>query len=126
MQTHVMRGKLKIRINFQFERIVRNPIFTVSGLSDDGIVIFESYSDNEIDYLNGNGIIEFSIESFTIKPGLYHISVTLSEKELLNKLEWHNNLYSIKVLNNEKIRINQGLTYLNPNWKVNFDKIEWL
>jgi len=124
---HMLCGeKLKIRINFQFERIVRNPIFTVSGLSDDGIVIFESYSDNEIDYLNGNGIIEFSIESFTIKPGLYHISVTLSEKELLNKLELHNNLYSIKVLNNEKIRINQGLTYLNPNWKVNFDKIEWL
>lgn len=101
---HMLCGeKLKIRINFQFERIVRNPIFTVSGLSDDGIVIFESYSDNEIDYLNGNGIIEFSIESFTIKPGLYHISVTLSEKELLNKLEWHNNLYSIKVLNNEKL-----------------------
>ena len=108
--------ELKIRINFHFERLIANPIFTISALSNDGVIAFENYSFNDICNLQGNGEIDFIIPSFASKPQIYHISVTLAENEILNKLEWHNNLYSILVLKNEEIKINQGFSYFYPSW----------
>jgi len=108
---------LLIKIKYTFNRIVIKPIFTVSVLSDEGTVISDSYSMNEFESLEGIGIVEFKLEHFAIKPQVYHISVTLSEGEILNKLEWHNNLYDIKVIGNLKIPINQGLVHFYPSWR---------
>jgi lipopolysaccharide transport system ATP-binding protein len=109
---------LKIIIAYNFQRIVEKPIFTVSILSEEGDVITDMYCDNYFKNLEGTGTIEFLIDHFAVKPQIYHISVTLSDIEILNKLEWHNNLYTIVVKGNLNVLINQGLFYFYPKWRI--------
>jgi lipopolysaccharide transport system ATP-binding protein len=109
---------LKIELKFDFLRNVIKPIFTVSILSEDGIVITEAYSINDFEFLVGQGKVEFRIDHFAVKPQIYYISVTLSEIEILNKLEWHNNKYSIAVKGNLNTPINQGLIYFYPKYRI--------
>ena len=108
---------LKVRIRYHTTRIVQHPIFTVSLLDQEGKLIFDCYSDRvnaQVERISGTGEVVFFIEHLNIKPNLYECSVTLSEKEQLNKLEWHEKAYQLVVTNNNHYPINQGLMYPYP------------
>jgi lipopolysaccharide transport system ATP-binding protein len=110
---------VKIRIHFRSRREVANPIFVVALFNSKGVVIFETYSRNNIHLhkLKGNGCIEFQFKDLYLKSDLYRISIMLSENDILNKLEWHEKKYSITVSGRGSYT-NQGLLYPSHSWVV--------
>lgn len=108
----------KLRIYYECFRVVNNPIFTIGITNQEGIVIIENYSNLEgvkIKNIVGSGYVDFIIKSINLKPNIYKCTVTLSEGETLNKLEWHEKIYSFCVTSGGH-NVNQGLFYPYPEW----------
>lgn len=111
----------KMRIYYECNRIVNNPIFTIGIVNLEGIMVIENYSHLEglkIENIFGNGYVDFIIESINLKPSIYKCTITLSEGEILNKLEWHEKAHSFCIIN-DRHNINQGLFYPYPKWNFN-------
>ena len=109
----------KIRIFYHTQRKIERPIFSASLLDREGTVIFECYSDvhgNGLSEISGNGYVDLSIETLNIKVGFYDLTITLSEREHFDKLEWHDRAYKIVIIKNQ-YHINQGMIYPYPKWE---------
>jgi len=105
----------KAKVYFNLMREVAEPIFSIAMVDSSDNIVFESYTHEIASKLSGAGSLLFEIETLNIKPGIYSCSVTLSEKEHLNKLEWHEKAYHIFIIN-EGLPINQGYIYPFPKW----------
>lgn len=108
----------KLRIYYECSRVVNNPIFTICITNQEGIVLIENYSNLEgvnIKRIFRSGFVDFIIKSINFKPNIYQCTVTLSEGEILNKLEWHEKTYSFCVTSGGH-NVNQGLFYPYPEW----------
>jgi hypothetical protein len=61
--------------------------------------------------------VKFLVDHFNFKQGVYDVSVVVSSKEQLNKIEWHDKAYHFFVVN-KKYPVNQALAYSYPEWKI--------
>jgi lipopolysaccharide transport system ATP-binding protein len=110
---------LRIKVYYDTKDIIKNPILTIAMKNSEGKVIFENYSNDEIHIkqLRGKGFIEFTAPNFNLRPDIYDITLILSEGNQLNKIEWHDKSYKIQLVPGDA-RVNQGLIYPNPKWKI--------
>jgi hypothetical protein len=109
---------LKVRVRYSAQRRVEKPILTLAMFNSRGNVLFEIYSHRDLEQmppLEGEGTTEVVLQRLTLKPDVYFVSVTLSEDDILNKLEWHEKSYLLRVTNDE-FPVNQGLVYPHPKW----------
>ncbi len=110
---------LTIAVDYRCERRVDPPVMTLALSNSRGVVVFESYSSRELSQvpaIEGSGRVEVHIEGVTLKPDVYFLSVTLSEGDMLNKLEWHEKSYMLQITN-PGLPVNQGLIYTHPRWR---------
>jgi len=108
----------KLRIHFICRRIVENPIFTVSIFSPEGLLVNSNYSNfdgYEFPSIFKEGYIDFYISKLTFKPSKYICSISLSEKEVANVLDWHDKCYIFTVAGNTS---NYGLINPFPKWSL--------
>jgi ABC-type polysaccharide/polyol phosphate transport system ATPase subunit len=122
---HFISGQpIKIRLSYNFKRVVKQPVFTLSIFNSENIQIISNYSiyDRfEIESLEGTGAIDFLIENFSLKPSRYKCMLTLSEDADINKiLEWHDKTYSFNILPGGQTFY--GVVNLNPKWTLHADK----
>ena len=106
----------KLRIHFDCKRIVKNPIFTVSILNSEGLVISSNYSISDgykLEQIFGVGYIDFCLNRLAFKPSKYICSITFSEKEVANILDWHERCYIFTVAGSST---NYGLINPFPRW----------
>ena len=106
----------KIRINFACRRTVKNPIFTVSIFNKEGLLVSSNYSNS--DGLNATqisevGYTDFCIKNLSFKPNKYICSITFSEKEVTNVLDWHEKCYFFTITGRLK---SYGLIDPFPRW----------
>lgn len=109
----------RVHIRFDAARPVFDPIFTISLFDPDGTLIFENYSNQEterIASIKGKGEVQFIIDKLNVRPNIYECSITWSEKDIMNKLEWHERAYKI-VVTNSRYAVNQGIMYPYPQWR---------
>jgi len=109
----------KLRIHFVCRRLVKNPIFTVSIFSPEGLLVNSNYSNfdgYEFPSIFKEGYIDFYFNKLSFKPSKYICSITLSEKEVTNILDWHDKCYVFTVVGNTS---NYGLINPFPKWTLN-------
>jgi lipopolysaccharide transport system ATP-binding protein len=109
---------LGVRLRVRAERRVEEPILTLSLINSAGVVMFESYSNREVESfppLEGERSVEVHFPSLSFKPDVYFLSVTFSEGDIFNKLEWHERSYMLR-LESAGHPVNQGLTCPHPTW----------
>jgi len=110
----------KVRMFYNFERVVRLPVITLSILNSENIQILSNYSIYDhfkMDNLSGTGFIDFEIKNFSLKPSRYKCMMTLSEDDDINKiLEWHDKTYSFNVISGGQTFY--GIVNLNPSWSL--------
>jgi lipopolysaccharide transport system ATP-binding protein len=90
----------KLRIYFNCKRIVKNAIFTVSLFNIEGLLVSSNYSNFDgynIEKISGEGHVDFCINKLVFKPSKYICSITFSEKEVSNVLEWHEKSYTFNI-----------------------------
>jgi len=113
----------KIRIHFSCMRVVKNPIFTVSIFSLEGIAIASNYSNFDgykFDQIFGVGYIDFYLDKLAIKPSRYTCSITFAEKEVSNVLAWHEKCYKFVVTGDSS---NYGLINPFPKWSLKYNEV---
>ena len=109
----------KLRIHFTCARTVKSPIFTVSIFNSEGLVVSSNYSSFDgykFTQIVGPGYIDFCLKKLAFKPSKYICSVTLSEEEVANILDWHEKCYIFSVAGNST---NYGLINPFPKWSLN-------
>ena len=113
----------KLRIHFDCKRIVKNPIFTVSIYNySEGLVVSSNYS-NFDGYkpaqISGVGYIDFCLNKLAFKPSKYICSITFTEEEVSNILEWHERCYVFTVAGSST---NYGLFNPFPKWSLKYNE----
>lgn len=108
----------KIRIHFRCNRIVEKPIFTISFFNIDGILVSSNYSDRDgfkIDTISKIGYIDYCLNRIPLNPSKYNCSITFSEHEVSNVLDWYENYYNFIVAGNSS---NYGMINPFPKWTL--------
>ncbi len=108
-----------MRVNYETKREIKDVIVSAALANSRGVVVFESYSHRECeptDLAVGKGSVFLDIERLSLRPDVYFLSVTMSEADLMNKLEWHDRCYSVTVKSSGQ-PVNQGLIYPHPDWR---------
>lgn len=124
--------KFKARIFYSSTRKIEEPMFTIGILSAENISVVANYSnyDSEkpIDYIEGEGYIDFVIDSLLVKPATYNVTVTLTEKSLNNVLDWHEKNFSFVVKTSGKVAFGLyqpvGIWTLSKNGNEEPDTVE--
>lgn len=104
------------RIHYDCRRKVKNARFTIGVLNPESIAVLAHYSHydgQELPEIFGKGHIDFHIASLPLKPGNYNCTVTLTEDQLSNVLDWHEKSYRFVVSG----KTCQGLLNLKARWK---------
>lgn len=110
---------LKMKIVYSLKRVVKNPMFVVSIFNPENIMVvsnYNKYDGFEMDEIRDEGYIGFEVEKINFKPGAYTVSVSLAEKNDLNKvLDWHDKMYSFSVLPSDSV--SYGIINPFPRWE---------
>jgi lipopolysaccharide transport system ATP-binding protein len=110
----------RMRIHFDCKRKVKNPMFTLGILNAENITIVANFSNydcrEQIPEIYGKGYIDVIIKNLHIKPGGYVCTVTLTENELANVLDWHEKSFSFSVVSNGAVAY--GLLQLPVQWDL--------
>ena len=112
----------KLRIHYDCRRIIEDPIFTVSIYNLDGLVVSSNYSNLDgykFSSIFGVGIVDFCLIKLSFKPSKYVCSITFTEKEVGNVLEWHEKCYVFTVTGDST---NYGLINPFPKWYLKMQK----
>jgi len=118
--THFEVGDyFKLRIYFTCTRTVKSPIFAVTIFNAEGLVVSSNYSTFDgykFTQIAGSGYIDLYLKKLPFKPSKYICSVTLSEEEVANVLDWHEKCYVFSVAGSST---NYGLINPFPKWSLN-------
>jgi lipopolysaccharide transport system ATP-binding protein len=90
----------RVRIRYATTRKINKPVFTVNLHNMENLAVISNYSDfdgHSLDSLSGEGYVDFSIERLGLKTGKYVANVILSEGEVSNTIDHHENKYSFLV-----------------------------
>ncbi len=109
--------RFKVRIHFDCQRSVKKPQFTIGIMNPENIAVMAHYSNRdglEIPQISGKGRVDFSVQTLPLKPGNYTCTVTLTEDQLTNVLDWHEKSYRFRVRGTAC----QGLLNLPAEWTL--------
>jgi len=111
-------GPLKIRIHYKTSRIVRRPIFVVSIFNIAQVLISSHYShfnEHEIKSISGEGYIDYIMKNLILTKGHYLCSISISEGEVSNTLDWHEKMYAFSIVGSSR---SYGLIDQKVKWKL--------
>lgn len=113
--------KVTIEIYYKCRKRIELPTFGIAVHRDDGIHVCgpnSKYSNQHINYIENEGMVEFSIESLYLLSGIYHLSVAIYNKDIDVSFDHQNRMYEFQIVkgdNNEDKE--QGIIYLPHRWK---------
>jgi len=111
---------VKIKINYDCKREVKNPVFGVGISNAEGINVINNFSKNEKEHegltIFGAGCMELNFERVDIAQGNYSCTVILGENTMADILDWHEKKYILKVKGSKAGA--QGLFQPNATWTL--------
>ncbi len=109
---------IKIRINVDCKRVVKQPVFTVSVHNAEGVQVISNYTQFDgwsKESVSGQLSMDFLIKRITLNPSKYFLSITFSEQEVNNHLEWHEKAHTFSIV---KGPVSYGVYNPEPTWQL--------
>ena len=109
---------VKLRMHYQAETTVSNPVFNISIFGSDGAQItgIRTDSDNfQISTLNGQGIIDIDIDKINLLPGLYTLCATIYHPDGFTYYDHIDNIAQLRIGGGHRIN---GTTYIPHSWSL--------
>lgn len=108
------------QIIFKTQREIFNPIFSISMRNPNNVIVFEKYSNFQLQIVQPSVYsVSLHFEELNIRPDVYTLTITLSENEQMNKIEWQNDVVNIVFVNKKKnIEFNQGIIHAKGSWDI--------
>jgi len=112
-------GTLKVTIHFNAEKRVEEPVFgigiyDITGREIDGPNT--STGNYHIEYLEGEGSMEFHADDLPLYAGTYLLSVSVYDKYVCNPYDHHDRMYSFQVKGDSAW--DKGIVKLKSSWSL--------
>lgn len=110
----------QVRMEYTSQEPVEAPVFGIAVHRGDGVHVTgpnTDVSNQPVARINGNGTIIYTCERLPLLAGLYQVSVAAVNKENTELFDYHDRLYSFRVVNDpKKVKENLGLFTFDGNW----------
>lgn len=110
----------QVRMEYTSQEPVDAPVFGIAVHRGDGVHVTgpnTDVSNQPVARINGNGTIIYTCERLPLLAGLYQVSVAAVNKENTELFDYHDRLYSFRVVNDpKKVKENLGLFTFDGNW----------
>ncbi|MDW8101170.1 MAG: Wzt carbohydrate-binding domain-containing protein, partial [Anaerolineae bacterium] len=110
---------LIVEIRYRSEERVERPVFGLAIHRSDGVHITgpnTQFAGLEIPVVEGEGIVTYTVPALPLLAGLYHISVSAHNWEDTEMYDYHDRLYSFRVIQGQIQEI-YGLLSLGGKWR---------
>jgi hypothetical protein len=112
-----MGESLTVEMHYQTENRVERPVFGLAIHRGDGVHVTgpnTRFSGHDIPYIEGEGTVRYTIPPLPLMEGTYAVSVSVHNWEDTQGFDYHDRLYSFRVLPSEGERY--GVVALNGEW----------
>ncbi len=95
---------IRVRIDYEVLTKLREPVFAVHFYSDRQLAtaFISRPSDVRCQELRGSGTMELSVDQMHLPAGTYTVSVVIAEQVEFNHVDWHNQIYFLRVHSSER------------------------
>lgn len=110
-----------IRIAYHARSKVKKPVFGIAVYSDIGVHITGPNTKKQdflIDYVQGEGIIEYKIEAMPLLPGTYLLTVAVYDESLMQAFDHWEQHWKFHVIESEAVSERFGLITIASQWKL--------
>lgn len=111
---------LAVEMRYQTANRVERPVFGLAIHRADGTHVAgpnTRFAGHDIPYIEGEGTIRYTVPSVPLLEGMYYLSVSAHNWEDTQGFDYHDRLYSFRVLPSEGERY--GVVTLNGEWSCN-------
>lgn len=111
---------MKVRINYIAHKRIKKPVFGIAFYREEGIHINgpnTKTSNYNIDYIEGEGFIEYIINSIPFLPGPYLFTASLYDYSCLHAYDHWERCFRLNVIESDKIKERYGVVYIPSEWR---------
>lgn len=111
---------LTIEMRYRAEKRVERPVFGLAIHRSDGMHITgpnTQFAGREIPWVEGEGVVQYTVSSLPLLEGAYYISVAVHNWEDTGIYDYHDRLYPFRILPSEGERY--GIVTLKGEWSWN-------
>jgi hypothetical protein len=111
---------LKIRFDYLAKKTIEKPVFGIAIYKEDGTLLCGPNSrtgDYEIDRIEGQGSVEFTVDSMPFLPGGYLFSISIYDFSLRHAYDHLEKCLVFNVVESRKVKEKFGVFYFPSRWK---------
>ena len=116
--------RMLARIHYLAHRRIERPVFGVAIYRDDGVHVNgpnTKTSDYPIDYIEGEGSIDYVVDSLPLLEGEYQFSAAVYDYSCTHPYDHHERMYSFKVRRG-RVKDAYGVFYIPCKWRLGRNK----
>ncbi len=118
---------LIVRMHYVAHERIEKPLFGLALYDQEGFHISgpnTAFSGYEIDAIEGNGYIDYIIESLPLLEGSFLVSVALFDSTGLSAYDYHHQAYAFHVHPADRVREKYGSILLPARWRLEPDTLQ--
>lgn len=110
---------LTIRLHYRAHRRIERPVFGVGLHQGESVHITgpnTRFAGLEIEFIEGDGVVEYRVRELNLTRGVYLVSVAVSDHSLTHLYDYHDRLYRFEVRSRPGLEA-FGPVYLPAEWR---------
>jgi len=111
---------LRVRIHYRAQKRITKPVFGTAFYREDGLHISgpnTKTSDYIIDFIDGEGFVDYIIPSIPHLPGVYDLTVAIVDFSLLETYDHWHRCFRFRVIESDQIKERSGVVYIPSKWR---------
>lgn len=111
---------LKVRIYYNAQKRIEKPVFGTAFYREDGLHINgpnTKTSNYIIDYIEGEGCIDYIIPAVPLLPGIYDLTAAVVDFSCLETYDHWHRCFRFSVIESDKIKERNGVVYIPSEWR---------
>ena len=115
----VSGGPLTLRVRYRAHERLARPVFGLAFTTADGVVVTgpnTRFSGYAIPWIEGDGFVDYRIESLPLLPGDYRITAAIYDQSCRHAYDHHERMYRLAVLADAPDAERYGVVRLPARW----------
>jgi len=111
---------LKVRIHYIAHKRIKRPVFGIAFYREEGIHLTgpnTKTSNYDIDHIEGEGFIEYTIHSTPFLPGACLFTAAIYDFSCLHAYDHWERCHRFNVIESDKVKERYGVMYIPSEWR---------
>lgn len=111
---------MKVRIHYTAHKRIQKPVFGIAFYREEGIHLTgpnTKTSNYPIDFIQGEGIIEYIIPSIPFLPGAYLFTASIYDFSCLHAYDHWERCFKFTVVESDRIKERYGVVHIPSEWR---------